>query len=110
MASENVATFTDDNFESAVLGSDVPVLVDFWAQWCQPCLMLGPTIDELAKDYAGKATIGKVDVDDNRAVSAKYGITSIPTVLIFKNGEPVKQFRGLSPKADLAAALDEASA
>ncbi len=110
MASENVSTFTDDNFDSEVIGSNVPVLVDFWAEWCQPCRMLAPTIDEIANDFAGSVKVGKVDIDDNRAVSAKFGIRSIPTVLLFKNGEPVKQFVGLTQKADLAAAIEEASA
>ena len=109
MASDNVATFTDDNFEREVISSDQPVLVDFWAEWCQPCRMLAPTIDEIADEYAGKAKIGKLDIDDNRAVSAKFGIRSIPTVLLFKNGEPVKQFVGLTQKADLAKAIDAAS-
>ena len=110
MASDNVATFTDDNFEREVITSDQPVLVDFWAEWCQPCRMLAPTIDEIADEYKGKAKIGKLDIDDNRAVSAKFGIRSIPTVLLFKNGEPVKQFVGLTQKADLAKAIDDASA
>ncbi len=110
MASDNVSTFTDDNFESEVVSSDVPVLVDFWAEWCQPCKMLAPTIDEIADDFAGKAKVGKVDIDDNRGVSAKYGIRAIPTVLLFKGGEPVKQFVGLTQKAEIAAALEEANA
>jgi len=108
MASDNVATFTDDNFDREVISSDKPVLVDFWAEWCQPCRMLAPTIDEIADEYAGKAKIGKLDIDDNRAVSAKFGIRSIPTVLLFKNGEPVKQFVGLTQKAELSKAIDEA--
>jgi len=110
MASDNVSTFTDGNFDAEVLGSETPVLVDFWAEWCQPCKMLAPTIDEIADDFAGQAKVGKVDVDNNRAVSAKYGIRSIPTVLIFKNGEPVKQFVGLTKKDELATAISEAQA
>jgi len=109
MASANIASFTDANFQDEVIGSDVPVLVDFWAEWCQPCKMLGLTIEELADDFAGKAKVGKVDTDSNREVSAKFGIRAIPTVIIFKNGEPAKQFVGLSQKADLAAALNELS-
>ncbi len=110
MASDNVSTFTDSNFDAEVIGSDVPVLVDFWADWCQPCKMLSPTIDEIADEFAGKAKVGKVDTDGNRAVSAKYGIRAIPTVILFKGGEPVKQFVGLAQKADMTAALEEASA
>src|SRR4051812_47952625 len=108
MANENVKEFTDDNFETEVLKSDQQVLVDFWAEWCGPCRMLAPTIDKLATDYAGKVKVGKVDTDSNRDISMKYGISSIPTVILFKNGQVEKKFIGLRQERDFKAALDEA--
>ena len=108
MASENVITFTDENFDTEVLGSDVPVLVDFWAVWCGPCRMIAPIIDELAETYAGKAKIGKMNVDENRGVSGRFKITSIPTLLLFKNGQVVQQIVGARPKKDFVSALDSA--
>ena len=108
MASENVFTFTDDNFESEVLGSDVPVLVDFWAVWCGPCRMIAPIIDELAETYGAKAKIGKMNVDENRGTPGQFKITSIPTLLLFKNGEVVQQIVGARPKKDFVNALDAA--
>ena len=96
------------NFEEVVMNADKPVMVDFWAEWCGPCRMLAPTIDELAGDYDGKAKIGKLDVDSNREVAGQFGIMSIPTVVVLKNGELVKKFVGLASKADLAAAIDSA--
>lgn len=107
MASTAVFEFTDANFKSEAMESDQPVLVDFWAEWCGPCRMLTPVIDELAEDYAGRAKIGKVDVDANREVAAQFSIMSIPTIVVLKNGEVVKKFVGVSSKADLAAAIDE---
>jgi len=107
MAAENVMEFTDSNFHTEVLGSDVPVLVDFWAEWCRPCKMLIPTINELAQDYAGKVKVGKVDTDSNRQVSVQFGIHAIPTVILFKGGQVRKKFVGIQSKADFAAALDE---
>ena len=83
----NLHEFTDANFEEEVLQSSEPVLVDFWAPWCGPCRMLMPTIEELSVEYAGKVKIGKVNTDDNQSTAATYGITSIPTVILFKNGE-----------------------
>ncbi|MCA9734822.1 thioredoxin, partial [candidate division KSB1 bacterium] len=92
---------TDSNFEQEVLNSDKPVLVDFWAEWCGPCKLIGPVIEELAGEFEGKALIGKLNVDDNRDVAAQYGIMSIPTLLFFKNGEVVSKHVGLASKGDL---------
>lgn len=107
MASQTVLELTDSNFEDEVIKSDQPVLVDFWAEWCQPCRMLAPTIDELANEYEGKVKVGKIDTDGNRDVSVKYGITAIPTVILFKNGEIEKKFVGLTPKDQFKSAIDE---
>lgn len=110
MASENVQEFNDGNFETDVIASDVPVLVDFWAEWCQPCRMLAPTIEELAGEYKGKVKVGKLDTDANREVSIKYGISAIPTIILFSSGEVKKKFVGLTSKDQFTAALDEVSA
>ena len=96
---------TDANFEE-IINSDKPVLVDFWAEWCGPCKMIGPVVEELAGDYDGKAVIGKVNVDENPGVSAKFGIRSIPTLLVFKNGEIVDKQIGAVPKGVLSQKLD----
>jgi thioredoxin 1 len=106
MASENVREFTDSNFDQEVLKSDQPVLVDFWAEWCMPCRMLAPTIDKIASDYAGKVKVGKLDTDSNRDVAIKYNISAIPTVILFKNGEPVERFVGMRQEKDFKAAID----
>ncbi len=106
MASENVKEFTDGNFEAEVLNSPTPVLVDFWAEWCMPCRMLAPTIEKLAKDYGAKIKVGKVDTDANRDVSLKYGISAIPTVLLFQNGQVKEKFVGLQKEAKFKETLD----
>lgn len=101
-------TFTEDNFDAEVLQSSEPVLVDFWAPWCGPCRQLAPIIDQLATEYEGSVKVGKVDTDQNPNLAVKYGIQSIPTVMIFKNGEVVNQMLGNQPKANLQQALDAA--
>jgi len=110
MANANVREFTDGNFGAEVLGSKEPVLVDFWAEWCMPCRTLAPVIDAVADELVGKAKIGKVDTDSNRDISMKYGITAIPTIIIFKGGQVVKKFVGFKKKDELVAALTEAGA
>jgi thioredoxin 1 len=109
MANENVKEFNDQNFDTEVLKSNEPVLVDFWAEWCGPCKMLGPTIDKLARDYAGKVKVGKIDTDANRDVPIKYGISAIPTVILFKNGQIAQKFVGLRGEKDFREALDSAA-
>ena len=107
MASDAVRELTDSNFDTEVIQADIPVLVDFWAEWCQPCRMLAPTIEEIADEYKGKAKVGKLDTDANRETSMKYNISAIPTVILFKGGEVHKKFVGLTSKDQFKTALDD---
>lgn len=106
MAGANTLTFNEDNFDQEVLSAQQPVLVDFWAEWCGPCQMLGPTIDELATEYAGRAKVGKVDVDSAQGLAMRYQVQNIPTVLLFINGELTSRMVGAKRKADYKQVLD----
>lgn len=108
MASENICTFTDDNFEKEVLQSDIPVLVDFWATWCAPCKAIAPLIDSVATEYEGRIKVGKVNVDDNPATPGKYGVRGIPTVILLKDGKVLDQVVGAIPKSQLEALIKKA--
>jgi len=99
-------TIDASNFDQMVLQAEMPVLVDFWAPWCRPCIMTAPVLEELAEEYAGRITIAKLDVDQNAKTAAKYGIMAIPNLIIFKNGKPVSQIVGFKPKAELKRSLD----
>ena len=103
---EDVRELTDDNWEQVVLGAEGPVLVDFWATWCGPCRMIGPFIDELATEFKGRAIVGKLNVDENPKVADRYGIRSIPTLLVFRGGQVVDQRLGAAPKAEMARLLE----
>ncbi len=100
-------TFTDENFKKEVLDSKEPVLVDFWAEWCGPCRAVGPIIDELAEEYKGKLKVGKVSVDENGGTASSFQIMSIPSVFVFKNGQPVKHLVGAQPKESYKKAIEE---
>ena len=104
---ENLIEFTDDNFDTEVLKSNLPVLVEFWAEWCGPCKMIAPIVEELAGDYAGKVKVGKVNVDFNNQVAMQYGIRSIPALLVFKGGSVANQIVGAVPKNNITQILDE---
>ncbi len=106
----NAVEINESNFEEVVLKSDKPVLVDFWAAWCGPCRMVGPVVEEIAGEYADTAVVGKVDVDANQELSVKYGIRSIPALLVFKGGEVVDSVIGAVPKGVLTSKLDGAMA
>lgn len=108
MASENVLEFGDANFQKEVLESDKPVLVDFWASWCMPCKAIAPSVEELAKSYAGKVKVGKLNIDDHQGTPQNYGIRSIPTLLVFKGGKVVDQIVGAVPKGKIEEAIRKA--
>src|ERR1700704_1990828 len=108
MASVDVVVFTDDNFQSEVLGSKDPVLVDFWAAWCGPCRAIAPLVDQLAAEYKGKLKVGKLDVDAHQNVPQKYDVMSIPTLLLFKNGQVADRVVGAVPKSKLDAMVKQA--
>ena len=105
--SENVHEFTDQNFDSDVQESDIPVLIDFWAEWCGPCKAIAPVLEEIAEEYKGKIKVGKVDVDKNQNTSIKYGVRSIPTLLFMKDGEIINQLVGAVPKSNITDILNE---
>jgi len=106
----NVKEFTDANFQSEVLNSTEPVLVDFWAPWCGPCRQIAPLIDQLAVENQGSAKVGKVNVDENQRLAMTYGIEAIPTLLFFKDGQPIQKVQGAKPKSALQTILDELKA
>ncbi len=106
MASANVINLTDSNFDDKVVKSTLPVLVDFWAPWCGPCVQLSPVIDEIANERVGKAIVAKVNVDESQALAARFRVNSIPALLFFKGGKPVQQLVGRQPKADILSKLD----
>src|SRR5437016_4299447 len=110
MAHPSIVSFTQENFSNDVLQSSTPVLVDFWAEWCGPCKMIAPVLDELAEEYEGRVKIGKVNIDEQQALAAEYGIRAIPTLLLFSQGQVADQIVGLKNKRDLKASFDRLAA
>jgi len=106
MGSENVIELTDENFEAEVVNSDVPVLVDFWAEWCMPCRMIAPMVEDLAEEYAGRIKVGKLDTDASRETASKFGIQAIPSLLLFRGGQVIRKIVGLRSKNELKAEID----
>lgn len=106
MAGSNTLEFTEENFEAEVMGSEQPVLVDFWAPWCAPCRAVGPTVDAVADEYAGKAKVGKVNIDEHPGIASKFGVQSIPTIIVVKGGEVTSTFVGIRDQETLSEALD----
>ena len=107
MASESILELSDSSFEDDVINSDVPVLVDFWAPWCGPCRAVAPIVEEISEAYNGQVKVGKLNVDENPSTTMKFGIRSIPTLLVFKGGEAVEQIIGAVPKGEIEKALDK---
>ena len=107
MASDNIVTLTTGNFDDETRKADSPILVDFWAEWCGPCRIVAPVLEQIAADYKGKARIGKVNVDEHSALAARYGVQSIPTLLLFKQGKVVEQYIGATSKDVLAKLIDK---
>lgn len=103
----DILKLTDTTFEQEVLKSDVPILVDFWADWCTPCHMVAPIIEEISREHEGKIKVGKLDVDENAKTAVTYGIMSIPTIILFKNGKPEKTFIGVQPKEKFKKGIEE---
>jgi thioredoxin 1 len=110
MAADNIVSLTQENFAKEVLQSPTPVLVDFWAEWCGPCKMIAPILDELAGEYAGRVRIGKVNIDEQQSLAAEYNVRAIPTLLLFKQGQVADQIVGLRSKRDLKASFDRVAA
>ena len=110
MSANNIVILTAANFEEEVLKASAPVLVDFWAEWCGPCKMIAPILDELASEYDGKVKVGKVNIDEHQSIATEYGVRAVPTLLIFKYGEVEEQVVGLRSKRDLKANLDKVTA